>query len=921
MVGDILSRMTLNISDFTTQLNRAEAKLRSAMDKIESFAAGSSKKMAQQTERLVKDNKKAVDKVAKDHKKVNRRVVEGHGRAARDVSRKWWSSFGRVALGFTIAYRAMNAFEVGIRKTIETIGDAIKESSDLAATQAKLAFWYKMHTKEALTYAEVFEMAGVNIHALGEASVYAVASLEEITTGLDELAQSVGSIPPNMIPAMASMVDFTVMVAQTTGSTIRQVRQEFQALMEGRIKTTDVMARSLIKTGIMTREELRQMRQMQNQAEILEKVMKAIHERWSEARDIYREASIEAAKGFWEKALRMNIRLSVELASEMTKTGKTAGNLFAKVFVEHGERALKGMKDGVYDNVLMMLALRAVLDKALTAFEKTLAGISWFVATLYRMSDELIIAVKALGGLLLVGAITKLIHGLGKAMLWLALGPIKILLGAVRLLNMNILRIPLGLYAATVGVQAFFKTIGMSSEYLMDILREIPKAIKGMVPVITTALTALVSEVRKRLPLSVQITLEAIEWLIEKSKAAINSLKPALKEGAEVVVDYWKPIFKEIDKAFEGLYAVLKKDGLNFAKEFGKNFKDILLGHLQIVKDLLAPIWAKLSGDQKEYYAKMLDEAEKHLEGLGWLFKGDAEKTEKQLKAEARLRRQVLSLRIQMEKDFYIGRLARIQADADAEYKIRILRIRELTKAGKERDELEELAAKAHAEKVLAIHGSFIDGLKRGILEYVDTVKTGFETTRDFVKQIFTDLESTIQTTFGDALYDAFTGQLKSIKDYYNAFALSFVRAWSNMISQLIVELIKLKIMKSILSMAGKGGFWGSIGSTLAGVAHKGGIIGETPFPARLISTDLFNNAVRLHNGLAPDEFPAILQKGELVVPKDEVGLMQERAMQVDIVNVWDDIMFDRYLATSRGQDAIVNVIGARPQTFRRVLR
>ena len=31
--------------------------------------------------------------------------------------------------------------------------------------------------------------------------------------------------------------------------------------------------------------------------------------------------------------------------------------------------------------------------------------------------------------------------------------------------------------------------------------------------------------------------------------------------------------------------------------------------------------------------------------------------------------------------------------------------------------------------------------------------------------------------------------------------------------------------------------------------------------------------------------------------------------------------MFDRYLATARGQDAIVNVIGARSQTLRRVMR
>ena len=48
---------------------------------------------------------------------------------------------------------------------------------------------------------------------------------------------------------------------------------------------------------------------------------------------------------------------------------------------------------------------------------------------------------------------------------------------------------------------------------------------------------------------------------------------------------------------------------------------------------------------------------------------------------------------------------------------------------------------------------------------------------------------------------------------------------------------------------------------------HEGGRVGESGTKA-IMPASLFNNAPRLHGGLAADEFPAILQKGETVIPK-----------------------------------------------------
>ena len=63
----------------------------------------------------------------------------------------------------------------------------------------------------------------------------------------------------------------------------------------------------------------------------------------------------------------------------------------------------------------------------------------------------------------------------------------------------------------------------------------------------------------------------------------------------------------------------------------------------------------------------------------------------------------------------------------------------------------------------------------------------------------------------------------------------------------------------------------GSYGMTGAIVTHAGGEVG-TPKPKRNVPSWMFNGAPRLHGGLAGDEFPAILQRGETVIPKNGNG-------------------------------------------------
>lgn len=55
-------------------------------------------------------------------------------------------------------------------------------------------------------------------------------------------------------------------------------------------------------------------------------------------------------------------------------------------------------------------------------------------------------------------------------------------------------------------------------------------------------------------------------------------------------------------------------------------------------------------------------------------------------------------------------------------------------------------------------------------------------------------------------------------------------------------------------------------------VFHGGGDVGWTAAPKRRLDPGLFAAAPRLHRGLGPDEFPAILERGERVTPKGGRG-------------------------------------------------
>lgn len=77
-------------------------------------------------------------------------------------------------------------------------------------------------------------------------------------------------------------------------------------------------------------------------------------------------------------------------------------------------------------------------------------------------------------------------------------------------------------------------------------------------------------------------------------------------------------------------------------------------------------------------------------------------------------------------------------------------------------------------------------------------------------------------------------------------------------------------ILKGGGSGGSGGGFLGGFFDDIFGsLFHSGGTVGESSVSRRAVPAHAFIGAPRLHDGLMPDEFPAILQRGETVLPKD----------------------------------------------------
>ncbi|MDG4603750.1 MAG: phage tail tape measure C-terminal domain-containing protein [Defluviicoccus sp.] len=163
---------------------------------------------------------------------------------------------------------------------------------------------------------------------------------------------------------------------------------------------------------------------------------------------------------------------------------------------------------------------------------------------------------------------------------------------------------------------------------------------------------------------------------------------------------------------------------------------------------------------------------------------------------------------------------------------------------------------------------SWQDGLTRGLDEYFSQA---------------TDAAHNVEQVMGTAfrgMEDALVAFTTTGKFEFDAFAESLVAD---------INRILIRMAIAGLIQTGASAFSGWYGASAGGsgqtglksgagtdtlTMHRGGVVGHDPAPGRLADPALFLNAPRLHGGLAPDEFPAILRRGEGVFTSGQMAAL-----------------------------------------------
>lgn len=182
-------------------------------------------------------------------------------------------------------------------------------------------------------------------------------------------------------------------------------------------------------------------------------------------------------------------------------------------------------------------------------------------------------------------------------------------------------------------------------------------------------------------------------------------------------------------------------------------------------------------------------------------------------------------------------------------------RVREWERAGIERTQIEEYVAKRMVDlekestvERLRLQKDWVSGVQRGMLEYAyEMEKTSDNVARATIKAF---------RTMEDAIVD---------------FVMKGKIEFKSLTNSIIADMVRMVVQQQITAPLAKAGsnFFGSMFSS---IFHGGGDVGGVGGRSRAVSAATFIGAPRLHDGLAPDEFPAILQKGERVIPKSQAG-------------------------------------------------
>lgn len=208
------------------------------------------------------------------------------------------------------------------------------------------------------------------------------------------------------------------------------------------------------------------------------------------------------------------------------------------------------------------------------------------------------------------------------------------------------------------------------------------------------------------------------------------------------------------------------------------------------------------------------------------------------------------------------------------------------------------------AEQALDKSRKMEDGITRGLRKYAEEATDAAAS----AEKIIGDAAESVE----DALVDAFTNAEFSVESFgkiAQSVAKDILQAY---IRQNITGPLVGSLNSAISGGGSGGGMGGFFSSILSSFFHEGGTVGDGAAPTRMMPAALFATAPRFHNGLQPDEFPAILQKGETVLPRG-TSAVQPQPVEVQVINVTNPdtvrTMVSEAMTSGRTRNVIVNSV------------
>lgn len=195
----------------------------------------------------------------------------------------------------------------------------------------------------------------------------------------------------------------------------------------------------------------------------------------------------------------------------------------------------------------------------------------------------------------------------------------------------------------------------------------------------------------------------------------------------------------------------------------------------------------------------------------------------------------------------------------------------------------------------LRLDGSFTDGMREAVRQMRDELPKQFDLGLSIMKSTFQGFSRDVGQGFGNLVDGILTGKIRTMADVWKATLDFMEKAFANAVSNMVSKLIESKLNELMVGGSGGGllgflGLGGGSGSGISGPAsdayvqpgwdmggwmaspsfHSGGVAGQNESALRIVRSGIFANAPRFHSGLADDEIAAILQKGEVVIPRNK---------------------------------------------------